>query len=147
MPHYNFISGLRRSGSTLLAVILSQNSRFYAGMTRLISSLFNAALAQMSAGSEFGPVDGIERWRALLPSDLFTSFCKRYPDNADYFNLQLESMARTGFNPRWNPRRRIRLSSRFVHEAHPLSFWAALCAARSRSLRPNRRSRKRLCLN
>jgi len=147
MPRYHFISGLRRSGSTLLAAILSQNSRFYAGMTRLISSLFNAALAQMSAGSKFGPVDGIERWRAVLLSGLFTSFYKRYPDNADYFNLQLESMARTGFNPRCNPRRRIRLSSRFVHEVLPLSFWAALCAAKSRSLRPNRRSRKRLCLN
>jgi len=31
MPRYHFISGLPRSGSTLLAAILRQNLRFHAG--------------------------------------------------------------------------------------------------------------------
>ncbi|MBU0835751.1 MAG: sulfotransferase, partial [Gammaproteobacteria bacterium] len=31
MPAYHFISGLPRSGSTLLAALLRQNPRFHAG--------------------------------------------------------------------------------------------------------------------
>lgn len=32
-PRYHFMSGLPRSGSTLLAAIVSRNPRFHAGMT------------------------------------------------------------------------------------------------------------------
>lgn len=38
----HFISGLPRSGSTLLAAILKQNPKFVAGMTSPVSSLFRA---------------------------------------------------------------------------------------------------------
>ena len=51
-----WITGLPRSGSTLLAAILRQNPRFHAGMTSPAGSLFRDMLNQLGAGSEFGPV-------------------------------------------------------------------------------------------
>ena len=56
MARYHFISGLPRSGSTLLAGILRQNPRFRAGMSSPVSGLVHGVLAQVSAGSEFGAV-------------------------------------------------------------------------------------------
>jgi sulfotransferase len=48
----HFISGLPRSGSTLLAALLRQNPRFSASMTSPVGSLFNAMLAAASARNE-----------------------------------------------------------------------------------------------
>lgn len=53
MPKYHFISGLPRSGSTLLSGILKQNPAFFAGMSSPLGSMMNGALEQMGAGSEF----------------------------------------------------------------------------------------------
>lgn len=50
---FHFISGLPRSGSTLLAGILRQNPNFHASMSSPVSGLLNGALEQMGAGSEF----------------------------------------------------------------------------------------------
>src|SRR5690606_20016086 len=53
MPtRFHFISGLPRSGSTLLAGILRQNSRFHAAMSSPVAGLLNGALEQMGANSE-----------------------------------------------------------------------------------------------
>ena len=49
----HFISGLPRSGSTLLAGILRQNSKFHAGMSSPVGALFNQLLNAMGATSEF----------------------------------------------------------------------------------------------
>jgi sulfotransferase len=49
----HFISGLPRSGSTLLAGILRQNPRFHAAMSSPVAGLINGALEQMGAGGEF----------------------------------------------------------------------------------------------
>ncbi len=49
---YFFISGLPRSGSTLLAGILKQNPRFHAGMSSPVSSLLNVLLESTGAGTE-----------------------------------------------------------------------------------------------
>jgi sulfotransferase len=63
---FHFISGLPRSGSTLLAAILRQNPRFQAGMTSPVGSLLTAVMAQFSAGSEFAAmVDDAQRRRVL----------------------------------------------------------------------------------
>jgi sulfotransferase len=70
---YHFISGLPRSGSTLLSGILLQNPRFHAGMTSPVGSLCSAVLGQVSAGSEFGPVVGRDKRKALLRG-LFDSY-------------------------------------------------------------------------
>jgi sulfotransferase len=78
-PHvYHFISGLPRSGSTLLSGILRQNPRFHAGMTSPVGGLCSTLLAQFSAGSEFAPLISQVQRRALLRG-LFASY---YADTA-----------------------------------------------------------------
>ena len=75
---FHFISGLPRSGSTLLAALLQQNPRFLAGMTSPVGTLFSSLLTQFSAGSEFGPVITQAQRRRLLRG-LFDSY---YADEA-----------------------------------------------------------------
>jgi sulfotransferase len=48
----HFISGLPRSGSTLLAAILRQNPRIHAGMMSPLGALFGALLREMSQANE-----------------------------------------------------------------------------------------------
>jgi sulfotransferase len=49
----HFISGLPRSGSTLLCALLRQNPLFLAAVTSPVSELFISLLRQMGVGSEF----------------------------------------------------------------------------------------------
>ena len=49
----HFISGLPRSGSTLLAALLRQNKRFHAGMSGPLAGMFGALVGEMSARNEF----------------------------------------------------------------------------------------------
>jgi len=60
----HFISGLPRSGSTLLAALLRQNPRFQAGMSGPLAGLFGALLGQMSARTDYSVFD------VLLAEDL-----------------------------------------------------------------------------
>lgn len=76
---YHFISGLPRSGSTLLAALLLQNPRFHAGMTSPVGSLFRGMLNQLGAGSEFGTVVS-KAQRRRLTRGIFESY---YADMAD----------------------------------------------------------------
>ena len=48
----HFISGLPRSGSTLLAALLRQNPRFTAGMSSPVYPLFRSMLTETSARNE-----------------------------------------------------------------------------------------------
>ncbi|MBY0238187.1 MAG: sulfotransferase [Burkholderiaceae bacterium] len=75
---FHFISGLPRSGSTLLAAILRQNPRFHAGMTSPVASLFNNMLHQFAAGSEFSSAVTVEQRRRLVRG-LFDAY---YADQA-----------------------------------------------------------------
>jgi sulfotransferase len=50
---FHFISGLPRSGSTMLSGILVQNPHFQAGMSSPVASIINGCLEQIGAGSEF----------------------------------------------------------------------------------------------
>jgi sulfotransferase len=69
----HFISGLPRSGSTLLAALLDQNPRFEAGMSGPLASLFGALLSEMSARNEFSVfIDDIQR--AAILHGLFDNF-------------------------------------------------------------------------
>ncbi len=45
MPTFHFISGLPRSGSTLMGAVLKQNPRFHAGMSSPVASLFDTLIA------------------------------------------------------------------------------------------------------
>ncbi|NVK86132.1 MAG: sulfotransferase [Cytophagia bacterium] len=53
MERIHFISGLPRSGSTLLSGILNQNPAFHANMSSPVASMMNATLEMTGAGSEF----------------------------------------------------------------------------------------------
>lgn len=70
---YHFISGLPRSGSTLLAALLLQNPRFHAGMTSPVGALYSGMLSQFGAGSEFGAVITTAE-RKRLVRGLFDSY-------------------------------------------------------------------------
>src|SRR5215475_5185265 len=55
-PHvarFHFISGLPRSGSTLLAAILNQNPRFRAGMTSPLADIMGVVMAEASSKNDF----------------------------------------------------------------------------------------------
>jgi sulfotransferase len=70
---FHFISGLPRSGSTLLSSILKQNPRFHAGISSPIAALFSGLLGQVSAGSEWATQVSVSQRRALLRG-LFDSY-------------------------------------------------------------------------
>lgn len=63
---YHFITGLPRSGSTLLSGILLQNPRFQAGMSSPVLPLCYSLLSKVSAGSEFASLVGQDKRRALV---------------------------------------------------------------------------------
>jgi sulfotransferase len=66
MTAIHFISGLPRSGSTLLAALLRQNPRFEAGMSGPLAGLFGALLSEMSARNEYSIfIDDAKRQRIL----------------------------------------------------------------------------------
>ncbi|MBC3875798.1 sulfotransferase [Undibacterium flavidum] len=78
-PNYHFITGLPRSGSTLLSALLLQNPRFHASMTSPVGVLFSNMLHQFAAGSEFGAVVTTEQRRRLVRA-LFDAY---YADQTD----------------------------------------------------------------
>ena len=71
----HFISGLPRSGSTLLAAILRQNPRFHAGMTSPVGSMYMALEKSMSRRNETAVfIDAVQR-RDIL-TGLFANYYK-----------------------------------------------------------------------
>jgi sulfotransferase len=52
-PKFHFISGLPRSGTTLLAAILNQNPRFRAGMTSPLADIMGVVMAEASSKNDF----------------------------------------------------------------------------------------------
>lgn len=70
---YHFISGLPRSGSTLLSALLRQNPRFHAGMSSPVGALVSANLRMMSAGGELSQMVDVQQRRRILEG-LFDSF-------------------------------------------------------------------------
>lgn len=65
-PRLHFLSGLPRSGSTLLAAILRQNPRVQAEMSGPMAGLFAALLAEMSGKNEFSVfINDVQRQRIL----------------------------------------------------------------------------------
>ena len=73
MASIHFISGLPRSGSTLLAALLRQNPRLEAGMSGPLAGLFGALLEEMSGRNEFSVfIDDTKRERILR--GLFDNF-------------------------------------------------------------------------
>lgn len=75
---YHFISGLPRSGSTLLAGILNQNPAYHASMSSPVASLINSFLEQTSANSEFSSFFDAEK-RKEMSHNLFHSYYSANP--------------------------------------------------------------------
>ncbi len=72
MRRYHFISGLPRSGSTMLSGILLQNPRFHAGMTSPVHALVQAAI-RTSSGFELS-VSMTEEKCARLVRGIFDAY-------------------------------------------------------------------------
>jgi len=53
LQKFHFISGLPRSGTTLLAAVLSQNPRFRAGMTSPLADIMGVVMAEASSKNDF----------------------------------------------------------------------------------------------
>ncbi len=69
MSHkYHFISGLPRSGSTLLSAILRQNPRIHASMSSPIGHIFRAIFNAMGADNEFSVFLNETQKKAILES-------------------------------------------------------------------------------
>jgi len=75
---YHFISGLPRSGSTLLSAILRQNPRFQAGISSPVAGMASGLLGQVSAGSEYAALVDTAQRRALLRG-LFDAYYSTNP--------------------------------------------------------------------
>ncbi|HIK11318.1 MAG TPA: sulfotransferase [Oscillatoriaceae cyanobacterium M33_DOE_052] len=81
----HFISGLPRSGSTLLGAILQQNPRFHAGMSSPVGGLVEQMLAAMSSENEFSVFISPEQKRQLIFS-IFTTYYQPQADKAVIFD-------------------------------------------------------------
>jgi sulfotransferase len=73
MTKTHFISGLPRSGSTVLAGILRQNPRFHAAMSSPVAALMQSCLEQTGASSEFYSFFDTERRKAICTA-LFDAY-------------------------------------------------------------------------
>jgi sulfotransferase len=75
----HFISGLPRSGSTLLSALLTQNPRFHAGMSGPVGGFFTSLLGQMSGANEFSIFIDEAQKKAILKG-LFENYYAAQPD-------------------------------------------------------------------
>ena len=76
--NFHFISGLPRSGSTLLSAILRQNPRFHCGVTSPVASFFSAVVSQVSVGSEWAAQVSTDQRRTILRG-LFDNYYADHP--------------------------------------------------------------------
>lgn len=74
-PTFNFIAGLPRAGSTLLAALLRQNPNFHASMTSGLGALVTGAMQIMSPGAEVA-LTLEPRQRETILRGLFYSYYK-----------------------------------------------------------------------
>jgi len=74
----HLISGLPRSGSTVLSALLKQNPRFSAAVTSPVASLVGPLLQNMSGASEFAVFFNDERRRTVLKG-VFDSYYAEVP--------------------------------------------------------------------
>lgn len=85
MQRIHFISGLPRSGSTLLSAILRQNPRFSAAMSSPVGGIFNACLGAMGAGNEFALFLSEQQKRDILMG-LFDGYYRDAPEDGVIFD-------------------------------------------------------------
>jgi sulfotransferase len=88
----HFISGLPRSGSTLLSALLKQNPRFHAAVTSPMSLLLGTAMNKMSGG-EFSVFFNDARRQAILKG-IFEGYYTAVPDSRVVFDTNRTWTAR-----------------------------------------------------
>src|SRR6202140_5238443 len=76
---FHFISGMPRSGSTLLAAILNQNPRFRSGMTSPLADIMGVVIAETSSKNDFS-FDVSDEQRVAMLRGLVENF---YAGQAD----------------------------------------------------------------
>jgi sulfotransferase len=86
----HFISGLPRSGSTLLAAILTQNPRFQAGVASPLHGACMSVLQTLGAGSEFSVFVSDDTRRRMLRG-LFDAYYVAAPDQVAFDSARLWS--------------------------------------------------------
>jgi len=89
----HFISGLPRSGSTLLSALLKQNPRFHAAVTSPMARFFVVAANQMSSGSEFAVFFDDARRLAILKG-IFAGYYVELPSDKVVFDTNRTWTAR-----------------------------------------------------
>lgn len=80
----HFISGLPRSGSTLLSALLRQNPRFSAAMTSPVATLIGALHPKM-CGGEFGGFFDDDR-REIILRGIFETYYSKIPNDKVIFD-------------------------------------------------------------
>ena len=93
MTKLHFISGLPRSGSTLLAGILRQNPRFHAAMTSPVGTLFSVMLNTMGAQNETALFIDDQQKKDLL-SAIFEAYYRPQAEKAVVFDTNRAWCAR-----------------------------------------------------
>src|SRR6266436_10417152 len=106
----HFISGLPRSGSTLLAAILRQNPRFHAGMTSPVGAMYMALEGAMSRRNEAAVFIGDAQRRDVLKG-LFTNYYDAIQEEKLVFDTNRVADRIHRFNLRRRPHE-IRIASR-----------------------------------
>ena len=89
----HFISGLPRSGSTLLCALLKQNPRFHAAVTSPVALLITTLMNKMSGGNEFSVFFDDELRRAVVKG-IFNGYYARAPSEKVIFDTNRTWTAR-----------------------------------------------------
>lgn len=85
MIRTSFISGLPRSGSTMLAAILRQNPSFHAGMSGPLFPIFSGLLRSMGPGNEYARfLSGAQRERIIRA--VFDGYFDEFPEKRMVFD-------------------------------------------------------------
>lgn len=105
----HFISGLPRSGSTLLSALLRQNPRFYAGVASPVASLFDALQPAMSNGEfdVFFNDDFNDEKRLAMLHGLFDSYYGKAAEQSLVFDSNRTWTGRTALLAQLFPEVRI----------------------------------------
>ena len=82
---FHFISGMPRSGSTLLAAILNQNPRFRSGMTSPLADIMGVVMAETSSKNDFS-FDVNDEQRVALLRGLVENFYAAQADAGVVFD-------------------------------------------------------------
>jgi sulfotransferase len=86
MTHkFNFISGLPRSGSTLLSALLRQNPRFHANISSPVAPMCNSLLNVMGTRNEFA-TSFTEEQKTELLRGIFANYYNHLPEGSVIFD-------------------------------------------------------------